>query len=182
MSESNERYLVLEHWEYGRRIAAQKLRAWGMYMPEDELRSLVGLALCEAASRYDPARGAKFQTFAYYHLLGTLTDAIEKSARQQALAKNENLASKAAEEIVILQQEQSPETIYVQTEALEKIGQLSSTLEPIERKVIQKYFMEDAPVRRIAQELNCCHSHVSRVKNRAVKTMRRAFCRRQQNA
>ncbi|MCB0345967.1 MAG: sigma-70 family RNA polymerase sigma factor [Bdellovibrionales bacterium] len=177
MADNDHRCLVLEHWEYGRRIASQKLRAWGMYMPEDELRSLVGLALCEAASRYEPKRGAKFQTFAYYHLLGALTDSIERSRRQQEVNCELDLIEAESAQIEASDEgaASSPETLLLHLEAKEKINQASAGLNAMQRQIIQKYFIEDEPVRHIAEELNCCHSHVSRLKNKAVTSMRKAF-------
>ena len=64
--------LVLSHREAGRKVARSILRKWRANIPEDELNSMVDLALCEAAMRFDPEKGAQFLTFLFYHIRGHL--------------------------------------------------------------------------------------------------------------
>ena len=45
----------------------------------EELVSLGNAGLAEAASRYDPARGASFATFAWYRVKGSIVDGLRKS-------------------------------------------------------------------------------------------------------
>lgn len=180
MEERDKRCLVLEHLEYGRKIAAGKLRSWGIFMPEDELRSLVGLALCEAAARFDAAVGAKFETFAYYHLVGVLTEYVRQTIKHQTVQEEIGiqLGQEEAPPGMCAAISENPEQRCMELEAQLKLVQAGRALKPIEREVLRRYFIEDLPVRRIAAELNCCHSHVSRVKTRAVQLIRKSFSTR----
>ncbi|MCB0323594.1 MAG: sigma-70 family RNA polymerase sigma factor [Bdellovibrionales bacterium] len=77
--------LVLEHRDLARRFAQNLLRRWGMRLDTDDLHGIVDLALCEAAERFDPAKGAQFQTFLFYYIRGHLTQTARTSVRAQRL-------------------------------------------------------------------------------------------------
>lgn len=46
----------------------------------DELIGLANAGLAEAATRYDPAKGASFSTFAWYRVQGSIVDGLRKSS------------------------------------------------------------------------------------------------------
>ena len=52
--------LVLEHRMSGRKLARSLLNKWNIRLGTDEINSTVDLALCEAATRFCPDRGAKY--------------------------------------------------------------------------------------------------------------------------
>jgi RNA polymerase sigma factor for flagellar operon FliA len=47
----------------------------------DELVALANAGLAEAASRYDPGRGAAFSTFAWYRVNGSIIDGLRKATQ-----------------------------------------------------------------------------------------------------
>jgi RNA polymerase sigma factor for flagellar operon FliA len=73
------RKLVESHLELSRRAAAMVFPRVRGYVEFDELVSLANAGLAEAASRYDPSRGASFATFAWYRVHGSIIDGLRRA-------------------------------------------------------------------------------------------------------
>lgn len=80
--------LVLRHVRFAERIAGQMGHACGREMRRD-VRSAALLGLVEAATRFDPARGVEFRTFAYWRIRGAVHDQFRRMGlvRPGALAE-----------------------------------------------------------------------------------------------
>src|SRR5690348_15064745 len=68
--------LVLRYRMKARKLARSILRKWHSRLDLQEVDSIVDLSLCEAVARYNPAKGASFMTFLFYHLRGNLIRAV----------------------------------------------------------------------------------------------------------
>mgnify|MGYP000697493986 CR=1 FL=1 len=79
---SEQSALVLEHQELAMKLASKMLRQWKTKINNEELSGIASLALCEAAARYSPEKGAQFSTFLYHYLRGLLLDTINAMAGQ----------------------------------------------------------------------------------------------------
>ena len=77
--------LIIEHRDHGRRLAWSFLSGWRIRMPQDDVVSIVGAALCEAANRFDPGREVAFKTFFFYHLRGMLLKEVSRMVKQKSL-------------------------------------------------------------------------------------------------
>ncbi len=64
----------------------------------DELVSLGNAGLAEAASRYDPSRGASFSTFAWYRVKGSIVDGLRKNTTLPKRVWAKLIALRAASE------------------------------------------------------------------------------------
>lgn len=73
------RKLVEGHLGLSRRAAAMVFPRVRGYVEFDELVSLANAGLAEAASRYDPSRGASFATFAWYRVHGSIIDGLRRA-------------------------------------------------------------------------------------------------------
>jgi RNA polymerase sigma factor for flagellar operon FliA len=71
--------LVERHLDLARRAAAMIHPRVRDHVAFDELVALANAGLAEAASRYDPARGATFATFAWYRVNGAIIDGLRKA-------------------------------------------------------------------------------------------------------
>ena len=71
--------LVESHLELSRRAAAAIYPRVRGYVEFDELMSLANTGLIEAASRFDPNRGASFATFAWYRVQGSIIDGLRRA-------------------------------------------------------------------------------------------------------
>jgi RNA polymerase sigma factor FliA len=72
--------LVERHLDLARRAAALLHPRVRDHVALDELVALANAGLAEAASQYDPARGASFATFAWYRVNGAIVDGLRKAA------------------------------------------------------------------------------------------------------
>jgi len=73
------RKLVEGHLEISRRAAAMIYPRVRGYLEFEELVSLANAGLTEAASRFDPSRGASFATFAWYRVHGSILDGLRRA-------------------------------------------------------------------------------------------------------
>jgi len=73
------RKLVEAHLELPQRAAGMIYPRVRGYMEFEELVALANAGLTEAASRYDPARGASFPTFAWYRVQGAIIDGLRRA-------------------------------------------------------------------------------------------------------
>jgi RNA polymerase sigma factor for flagellar operon FliA len=64
----------------------------------DELIALGNAGLAEAASRFDPSRGASFATFAWYRVQGAIIDGLRKSSNLPRRVWSQLVALRAASE------------------------------------------------------------------------------------
>ena len=74
----NVTQLIEQHRDYVRALAHRIARQLPPGVDIEELVAFGDLGLVEAAGRYDPARGAAFQTFAYYRIRGAIFDGLRK--------------------------------------------------------------------------------------------------------
>jgi len=73
--------LVERHLELARRAASMIHPRVRDHIALDELVGLANAGLAEAATRYDPARGAAFATFAWYRVNGAIIDGLRKATQ-----------------------------------------------------------------------------------------------------
>lgn len=71
--------LVESHLELSRRAAASIYPRVRGYVELEELIALANAGLAEAASRFDPSRGASFATFAWYRVQGSIIDGLRRA-------------------------------------------------------------------------------------------------------
>ena len=80
MDESERLHKLVEgHLELSRRAAAMVFPRVRDYIEFEELVSLGNAGLTEAASRFDPSRGASFATFAWYRVHGSILDGLRRA-------------------------------------------------------------------------------------------------------
>jgi RNA polymerase sigma factor for flagellar operon FliA len=72
--------LVESHLDLPRKAAALIFPRVKQHIELDELVALGNAGLAEAASRFDPSRGASFSTFAWYRVQGAIIDGLRRSS------------------------------------------------------------------------------------------------------
>jgi RNA polymerase sigma factor FliA len=90
--------LVERHLEVARRAAAMIYPRVRDHIALDELVGLANAGLAEAATRYDPARGAAFATFAWYRVNGAIIDGLRKATQLPRRTWAKLVALRAANE------------------------------------------------------------------------------------
>jgi len=175
--------IILAHRDHGRRLAWSFLTTWRIRMRQDEVVSIVGAALCEAANRFDETRGVAFKTFFFYHLRGMLLKEISRMIHEQRVLQfyphtvlNEGTSvdqSIYAGPTVIPVEHNNPEKLIEKKEIASLTWGACGRLDELEQEVIVRHFVNDQPLIDIAHELNYCRCHISRVKSRGLAKLQR---------
>lgn len=175
--------LVVDHCDLGRRLAWSMLASWRVRIGQEEVVSAVGLALCDAANRFDPDRGVSFKTFLFYHLRGILLKEIARIIEDQKICQYFNHGGgegvAAPEEVPIQQwsapliEFNDPERLIQRREIAARCWEACDKLDELEREVIIRSFIYDEPLIEIADSLGYCRCHISRVKSKALAVLNR---------
>jgi len=89
----NSETLVAEHIDYAKALARKVSVEINSAIDIEELEAYGMQGLVEAASRFDPSKGAKFKTFSYYRIRGAIFDGLRKTGW---LGRNEYARYQAA--------------------------------------------------------------------------------------
>jgi RNA polymerase sigma factor for flagellar operon FliA len=96
VDESERARLVERHLDISRRAAAVVYPRVREHVEFEELVALGNAGLAEAATRYDPAKGASFNTFAWYRVHGAIIDGLRKATNLPRRTWSKLLALRAA--------------------------------------------------------------------------------------
>ncbi len=191
ISDEERDELILNHRENGRKLARSMLRKWRVRMISEEIDSIVDLTLCEAAARYQPSKGAAFMTFFFYHLRGQLVRAVASAAHASNIFLSYTQDETAGEQedwtfarhdvlrqfLADFLKEQhdeyvTPEDQMVQQQSIEQCRAACAKLDELEQTVLIRSFQDDESLVDIADSLGYSRCHISRVKQRALDTLR----------
>ncbi|MCA9536676.1 MAG: sigma-70 family RNA polymerase sigma factor [Myxococcales bacterium] len=78
MSDTDSATLLAEHKPLIHAIARRVRNEMGSQVSTEDLEAFGIQGLLEAHSRFDPTRGARFATFAYYRIRGAMLDGVRK--------------------------------------------------------------------------------------------------------
>lgn len=151
-------------------------------MPLDEVDSIVDLALCEAAQRFSPTKGASFMTFFFYHLRGHLVRAVARAtqinnfqATIEGDTENEADLSNYSQYIHLVDQElysqreqETPEELVLRREKIGVCRDALDSLDSLEKVVLERSYADDEALVDIASTLGYSRCHISRVKKSAM--------------
>jgi RNA polymerase sigma factor for flagellar operon FliA len=118
--------LVGDNLDLSRRAAAVVFPRVRQYMEFDELVALGNAGLAEAASRYDPARGATFPTFAWYRIQGAIVDGLRRNTQLPRRVWAKLVALRAASEYLEHQSERDAGAASRGAPVLEKAAALAA--------------------------------------------------------
>ena len=178
LSDARYEEIILEHREHGRRLAWSFLSSWRVRLHHDEVGSIVGAALCEAAHRFDESRGVAFKTFLFYHLRGMLLKEIARAVSEQRVLQyvpgssisetnpGESLMPSLPDSQTIDQDD--PEKIIERQQIANICLEACKELDELEREIVLRHYVYDEPLIDIAEDLKYCRCHISRVKSRGL--------------
>ena len=182
--------LTLQHRAAARKLALSMISKWKCRIESDELQSVIDLALCEAASRFNKKQGAAFMTFLYFHLKGklirTITERADKSLvfiddyeqpRPMVLGDEASCDVCSTEWVSIGAADSNPfaveDNLYRQ-QLIDICYKACQRLRGIERDVIWRLYFENKELNQITAELGYSRGHLFRVRMRALNKIRRA--------
>lgn len=184
--------LVIEHRLLARHFAKGILRKWRAYCDSEELHSVVDIALCEAAARFDPKQGAKFTTWLYYFLRGYLIREVvmdacgspRTGAGQVIDAEHvwgngrEHDSHPDHHELSFKRPVHSsyyglrPDEMLYRKQLMGLSGRAVERLHGIEKKVVQSIYTDGRSISATARKLGYSRGHISRVHNRALRKLK----------
>jgi len=183
LSLEEQRQLVVTHFIDGKQMAAAMLKKWGAYLEEQELDSIVGLSLCEAASHFKPKLGVRFTSFLYYYLKGNLIRSIVEKKRSNGNNIQEHNdcssyvkhTSTVHAELCLGNLAANSEVPYFSLFRQQIVTKLSSAISHLnqsEQKVIKGIYIDGTRATVLADQLQVSRSYVSEIKARALRKLR----------
>jgi len=183
--------LIIKYRLKARKLGRSILRRWHARMDLDEVDSIVDLSLCEAVKRFDPAKGASFMTFLFYHLKGNLVRAVTTAAAANSIpvfASDESetqvgepdhlfghqfraMNSAEVADAVASQDAPLPDEMLWRKELHSQSTLACDKLDPLEREIIKRIFIQEQQIMDIAATLGYSRCHISRVKKKALETL-----------
>jgi RNA polymerase sigma factor for flagellar operon FliA len=143
----------------------------------EDLQACAYLGLCRAATRFDPARGLKFSTYAYHRVLGAIRDAARESRAARGYTKS-GRGAKGAEFIEFHDsiqdpsQEPAPE-ISLRAQHAQLFTHLSA-LNARERLLVEAV-MQGRSLADGGREIGVTKSWASRLYAHAINKLRRMY-------
>ncbi len=187
LSKIDRQQLVILFRVKARKLGRSILRKWQARLDLDEVDSIVDLSLCEAAERFDPAKGASFITFLYYHLKGNLIRTIDTAASSNTVPfldteeeENRAVALPGCNALDIAeslngQERVVPEELLYKKQLVSLSRSVRAELDPLEREVIERIFIQGQQVIDVAESLGYSRCHISRVKKKAIESLQAHF-------
>ena len=107
--------------------------------------------LLKAIREFDPARDAKFKTFAEVCIRNRIRSAVTTASRSKHAPLNDSIPLESP----MLGNDASPEELYIsREEEAERMIRLRQKLSPLERKILS-FFLRGLSYREISEQLGC---------------------------
>lgn len=139
--------------------------------PLDDLIQYGALGLLEAARRFDPARGAKFSTFATWRVPHAIEDGVrlERRSRRSDHARAVLLELRHAENVM-----DPAMGIQRRLELLDEQARLQRAVNELPRRLrtVIRLVLRDSTGAQIAKQLGVHKSRVSQIKVQAIAELR----------
>jgi RNA polymerase sigma factor FliA len=128
--------LVLSYAPMVRYIASRKLRELPAHCDLDDLSSAGLVALMEAIDRFDPAKGASFEQYAWTRVAGALVDELRKQDWASRSVRREGRRIERARDAFFARNGVTPSEAELAAELGTTVAGLRSAFEDIERSEI----------------------------------------------
>lgn len=183
--------LIVKYRLKARKLGRSILRMWHSRLDIEEVDSIVDLSLCEAVKRFDPARGASFMTFLYYHLKGNLVRAVSIAANSNSVPifdpadfpmqegegehflghQFRTLTAAEVSEALSGAEAPLPDEVLWKKEVGQQSNAAFAKLDTLEKQIVERIYLAEEQIMDIARDLGYSRCHISRVKKRALETL-----------
>jgi RNA polymerase sigma factor (sigma-70 family) len=187
--------LILKYRVKARKLARCILRQWHSRLDLEDVDSVVDLSLVESARRFDPSYGASFMTFLYFHLRGNLIRAVSEAVTGNGVIETEEedshrtvgtqgnpsprtkvkvaRASDVNDVYYNNGENTTPDDLLQQSEIARITREACEKLDPLEREIIVRIFLDEQQLVNVADSLGFSRCHISRLKKRALEALSR---------
>jgi RNA polymerase sigma factor for flagellar operon FliA len=194
---------IQEHENMVHGLAVRLRRELALHGEVDDLVAFGFGGLLEARRRFDPGRGVRFRTFAYYRVRGAMLDGVRKMAylprrAHERLRESSACAAPTAKPVGSLSGldkvfarvsaslttavplhgsfgQDSPEQALLKQESVTRLLQALSTLPDRKRAVLRGHYFEGRSLEAVARDLGISRSWASRLHTAALAELRRAL-------
>jgi RNA polymerase sigma factor for flagellar operon FliA len=125
--------LVLLYSPMVRYLAQRKLRELPVHCELDDLVSCGLIALMRAVERFDPAKGATFEQFAWTRVVGAIVDELRRQDWVPRATRRLGREIEEARQRLLIRNGQSPSDHELATELGMSVGELSDRLADLQR-------------------------------------------------
>lgn len=176
--------LVLKYRITAQKMAKNLLKKWRAHLPEEDLKSLVDLSLCEAAARFSVEFGTQFPTYLFYFIRGNLikTIADAQKGQLQVYLGEDNQDQEEATGLLFpvpgtalceYIENRAQETWLLKKEKIKLCKKAKEHLTDIERQVLERVYFHEMSIPQVASHLGRSSSNISRLKKRALSRLHR---------
>lgn len=188
---------ITEHEKMVHGLAHRLRRELSLRGDLDDLIAFGFGGLLEARHRFDPARGVRFQTFAYHRVRGAMLDGVRKMsqlprrAHERLRAASDTTPTAAPTALdnaftrmsslttgTVLQGrfgDESPEAALLKNESVTRLLQALPSLSPRQRVLVRGFYFEGRSIDMMARELGISKSWASRLHTNALQELREAL-------
>jgi RNA polymerase sigma factor FliA len=138
--------LVLAYAPMVRYIASRKVRELPAHCDIDDLSSAGLVALMEAVDRFDPAKGANFEQYAWTRVAGALLDELRKQDWASRSVRRQGRRIERARDSFFARNGTMPTEVELAAELGTTVPELRATMEDIERSDVASL---NAPARGV---------------------------------
>lgn len=192
--------LATRYRHYVLKVARQIAETIPVHVETDDLVGWGHMGLLEAATRFDPSRGASFRTFAHHRIRGAIYDGLRRELGPRppwALPADDALAKRAGECGVVVADagyeceldaggapprrarplphrdaaSAQDHQVWL-AEIRDRLERALGTLTPLERAVLDEHYLQGHPVQALVARSNYSKSWLSRIHARALAKMR----------
>ena len=156
----NTQKLVVDFIPLANKLAYQKKKNLPKFIDIEELKSAAYLGLVEAANRFKPELDVKFSTFAYFRILGSITDYLREYYKINKSFNIINLSTNT-EETDACFIESIPAKKEHKTEEFFEVIFLN--LDDQVKKIIRYYFIDGYTMKETGQKLGLSESRISQI-------------------
>jgi RNA polymerase sigma factor for flagellar operon FliA len=193
---------IIEHKQMVHGLAVRLRRELSLHGDLDDLVAFGFGGLLEAQYRFDPARGVRFQTFAYHRVRGAMLDGVRKMAHlprraHERLRESAEIPPTAVPKAAATPLdkvfarisagltaagplhgsfgEESPEQKLIKNESITCLLGALTRLSERQRVVVRGYYFEGRSLEDIARQLGISKSWASRLHTGALQELRDAL-------
>ena len=155
----NTEELIIKYIPLANKIAFTKKKTLPRHVDVEELQSAAYMGLCEAANRFDEARGVTFSTFAYPRIVGAIVDYL----REQSWGKRNDpktafsLDVSLAEDGIPLK-DMIVSKLDANTEEMLEV--VSRDLDGYAENVMRCYFIDECSMKEVGERFGVSESRI----------------------
>ena len=162
--------IAAAHWDSAVRLAFGILGQWQVRFPREDVLSIAGVSLCEAAVRFNPSFGVKFTTFLFSYLRGNLIRELKQELRaRDGLGREEDAAEFNRNVNEPEDKVTAPDALLDQQRLYRKLAEAIQTLNTQDRAIIERFYYDGATVVDLAKDLGYSRAHLTRWKGLAMR-------------